>query len=177
MSFQIRLAAKILNLGGVVSNPTDTIQGLTCLPYEQSIQKMLYLKRRNPAKGLILLANDVCFFHPYVEDESLLAQINSQKQPTTYLLKANKNVPRLITGDFDTVAVRLTDDTLISSLCERLSSALLSSSANISGKPVATNILELNVVFKQELDFIITPKNYNSQPSQIINLQTGERLR
>jgi L-threonylcarbamoyladenylate synthase len=59
MNFQTRYAAKILSFGGVISNPTDTVQGLTCLPYEKSMQKMLWLKRRSPAKGLILLTSDV----------------------------------------------------------------------------------------------------------------------
>jgi hypothetical protein len=40
MNFQTRYAAKILSVGGVISNPTDTVQGLTCLPYEKSMQKM-----------------------------------------------------------------------------------------------------------------------------------------
>ncbi|MDC9715385.1 MAG: Sua5/YciO/YrdC/YwlC family protein [Gammaproteobacteria bacterium] len=177
MNFQARLAANILNLGGVISNPTDTIQGLTCLPNETSLQKMLQLKRRSPKKGLILLASEVRFFQPFVQDVDLLAQIMPQKQPTTYLLKAHEDVSALITGDFDAVAVRLTDNRLIASLCEGCNSALLSTSANITGRNVATSTLELNVAFKQELDFIIAPQNYNTQASQIINLQTGERLR
>ncbi|VVH62540.1 TsaC protein (YrdC domain) required for threonylcarbamoyladenosine t(6)A37 modification in tRNA [uncultured Gammaproteobacteria bacterium] len=177
MNFQTRYAAKILKLGGVISNPTDTVQGLTCLPYEKSMQKMLWLKRRSPAKGLILLASDVNFLYPYVEDASLLVPIKLQKQPTTYLLKASKNTSRLIRGDFDTVAVRLTDNALISALCTKLGSALLSSSANITGKPIATSMLELNVSFKQELDFIIAPKKNNTEPSHIINAHTQERIR
>jgi L-threonylcarbamoyladenylate synthase len=177
MNFQTRYAAKILGFGGVISNPTDTVQGLTCLPYEKSLQKMLRLKSRSPAKGLILLASDVHFFYSYVEDASLLTQIKLQKQPTTYLLKASENTSRLIRGNFDTVAVRLTDNILISTLCEKSGSTLLSSSANIAGKPTATSMLELKVAFKQELDFIIAPKKDNTEPSHIINLQTGEKLR
>ncbi|SMN14115.1 TsaC protein (YrdC domain) required for threonylcarbamoyladenosine t(6)A37 modification in tRNA [Bathymodiolus heckerae thiotrophic gill symbiont] len=178
MNFQTRLAANTLNLGGVISNPTDTIQGLTCLPkHTHAMQKMGRLKRRNPQKGLILLASEVHFFQPFVQDMDLLVQITPQKQPTTYLLKTHKNVSALITGNFDTVAVRLTDNRLIASLCERCNSALLSTSANITGRSAATSIFELNVAFKQELDFIIAPQGYNTQASQIINLQTGERLR
>lgn len=182
MSFQIQLAAKILNLGGVISTPTDTIQGLSCLPaYEHSIQKILQLKHRNPAKGLILLASNISLLEPYVQDISLLLQIKPQQQPTTYLLKSNDNVSPLITGAFDTVAVRLTDKPLITDLCVKCNSALVSTSANISAKQGVNSILGLNICFKQQLDFILTPKktnkNNNPQPSQIINLQTGERLR
>lgn len=177
MNFQIQLAVRTLNSGGVISNPTDTIQGLTCLPYKKSIQKMLQLKRRNYAKGLILLANELHFFKPYLEDESVLTQIKPQDSPTTYLLKAGKNTSKLITGNFNTVAVRLTNNALISDLCKKCNSALLSSSANIADKPNINSILALNVHFKGQLDFIIAPKNNNNHASQIINMQTGERLR
>jgi len=97
--------------------------------------------------------------------------------PTTYLLKANQKTSKLLTGRFDTIAIRLTNDPLITKLCQASNSALVSTSANTSGKNSATSVLELNVFFKQELDFIITPQNYNNSPSKIINLQTGERIR
>jgi len=178
MNLQIRLASKILKLGGVISNPTDTIQGLSCLPaYEQSIQKVLHLKRRSSAKGLILLASNISLLEPYVEDMGLLKQVKIEQQPTTYLLKANKEISPLITGEFDTVAVRITDNPLIVNLCQRCNSALLSTSANISGKQSINSTLELNVQFKQRLDFILAQKYYNNQPSRIINLHTGRRLR
>ncbi len=178
MSFKIRLAAKYLKMGGVISHPTDTIQSLSCLPrFERSIQLILKLKRRSEAKGLILLANDVRYFVDYVQDPSQLDRIKNTKEPTTYLLKANKLTSPLLTGEFDTVAVRLTDNNLITKLCKATNSALVSTSANTIGKHSATNVLALSVFFKQELDFIIAPQNYNTSPSRIINLQTGERLR
>ena len=110
-------------------------------------------------------------------DPSQLSQITIDQVPTTYLLEASQNTSQLLTGGFDTVAIRLTDNPLVSELCQKTRSALVSTSANTSGKNTAINALNLAVFFKQELDFIITPRNYNSQPSRIINLQTGERLR
>ncbi|SMM98142.1 TsaC protein (YrdC domain) required for threonylcarbamoyladenosine t(6)A37 modification in tRNA [uncultured Candidatus Thioglobus sp.] len=177
MTFKIQLAATALNAGGVISNPTDSIQGLTCLPYQDAMQRMIALKHRSANKGLILLASNLCFFEDFVADIDLLKKLHKQKQPTTYLLKANKYAPKLITGGFDTIALRLTDNILIDELCLRCNSALVSSSANISGKRTADSILQLNVQFKQELDFIIAPKNYNNQPSKIINLETGQQIR
>lgn len=178
MSFKARLAAKFLKTGGVISHPTDTIQGLSCLPiFEHSIRRILQLKCRSATKGLILLASDVCYFTDFVEEVSLLKNIKNTTTPTTYLLKANKQTSKLLTGEFDTVAIRLTNDNLISRLCKATNSALISTSANITGKHSATSVLNLNVFFKGELDFILSPKNYNNKPSSIINLQTGERVR
>ncbi|SFV79558.1 TsaC protein (YrdC domain) required for threonylcarbamoyladenosine t(6)A37 modification in tRNA [hydrothermal vent metagenome] len=178
MSFKVRLAAQYLKAGGVISHPTDTIQGLSCLPcFEHAMQRILQLKHRSANKGLILLASDVSYFTDYVDDALQLTSIKNTKVPTTYLLKANQQVSKLLTGEFNTIALRLTDNALITKLCQANNSALVSTSANTSGKKSATSVLELNVFFKQELDFIIAPQNYNNPASRIINLQTGERLR
>ena len=178
MNFKARLAAKFLNMGGVISHPTDTIQGLSCLPsFEYSIRRILQLKRRSASKGLILLASDVRYFTDFVADVSLLKNIKNITTPTTYLLQASKQTSKLLTGEFDTVAIRLTDNALISQLCKATNSALISTSANVTGKHSATSVLNLNVFFQGELDFILSPQNYNNKPSSIINLQTGERLR
>ncbi len=178
MNFKARLASQHLKVGGVISHPTDTIQGLACLPYfEQAMQRILQLKHRSANKGMILLASDIRYFADYVADVSQLDKIKTGSVPTTYLLKANQYASKLLTGGLETIALRLTNNPLIMQLCQASDSALVSTSANTSGRNTATSILELNRFFKQELDFIIAPQNYNSQPSQIINLQTGERLR
>lgn len=165
---------------GVIASPTDTVCGLLCLPYNlPAVKRILRLKRRSISKGLILLACDIRYFYPFVAHKKDLASLTkSAKKPTTYLLKASSHTPRILSGGFDTIALRLTNHPLIKTLCEATDSALVATSANISGKPCAQNILRLKVFFKQQLDFIITPKNdSNIKPSAIINLLTGERLR
>ena len=178
MRFKTNLAAQYLQAGGVISHPTDTIQSLTCLPrFESSIYRILRLKRRSTAKGLILLANNVNYFNDFVADTAILKTIKKTNRPTTYLLEAQRQTSALLTGEFTTIALRLTDNPLIAQLCNATNSALVSTSANIAGKRSATNILALSVFFKAELDFIIAPQNYNNKPSRIINLQNGARLR
>ncbi len=178
MNFKTRFAASCLKTGGVISNPTDTIQGLTCLPkFETSMAKILQLKHRTNAKGLILLASDVRYFIDYVEDASLLVNVTIDVQSTTYLLKSNERTSKLLTGSFDTVALRLSNNQLITNLCATTNSALVSSSANITSKRSATSMLDLKKFFSDKLDFIILPKTYNTQASKIINLQTREKIR
>ena len=178
MSFKSSLAAQYLNIGGVVSIPTDTIQGLSCLPNDNNaVNRIITLKQRSINKGLILLASEVKFFADFVNDVNLLKQIEPSNTPTTYLVKANKNINPALIGGFDTVAIRLTTNKLIKDICNKTGSAIVSTSANISGRNTANSILKLKIFFKNELDFIISPENYNNKPSKIINLATGERIR
>ena len=97
MNIKTRIAVNVLNDGGIISIPTDTIQGLSCLPrFDASLQKLVDLKKRSVEKGLILLASDPVYFQDYVEDISLLTQLTStNKDPITYLLKASDTAPQI----------------------------------------------------------------------------------
>lgn len=168
---------------GVIACPTDTVLGLSCLPCNMTaINKILTLKQRSATKGLILIASDIHYFAPFVDNILMLQQFEKASKtaakPTTYLLKASRNTGFLLTGKFDTIAIRLTNQPLIKTLCNACNSALVSTSANITGKPVATSILGLKVLFADKLNFIIAPtKSPQHKPSLIVDLQTQERHR
>ena len=177
----IKLALKYLKIG-VIAHPTDTIYGLGCLANNlNAIQKMINLKKRDEKKGFILLASDVSYLMPYIdlnEDSELFQKLTkTNNKPTTYLVPRSKKTPDLIFGDNELLAVRLTTDPLITYFCENTKSALISSSANIQGEQVATSLHELNSYFNDDLEFALPPNKYNSKPSRIINILTGEQIR
>ena len=178
---KIRLALNHLRTG-VIAHPTDTIYGLACLANNQSaIHALADLKQRDINKGFILLASDIGFLLPYIDpnlDIELLQKLTKPvDKPTTYLVPKSENVSSLITGDHELLAVRITSDPLISYFCENTGSALISTSANTQGNKVAKSLLELRTYFGNELDFVLPPNKYNSEPSRIISLLTGIRQR
>ena len=73
--------------------------------------------------------------------------------------------------------MRITSDTLVRYFCENTDSALISTSANLQGQKVASNMAELEAYFNQALSYAIPPNKYNSKPSIIIDLVTGKRHR
>ena len=178
---RVRLALHHLKTG-VIAHPTDTIYGLGCLANNPSgIQKIIELKNRDINKGFILLASDIGYLLPYIDShmsEDLLKQISLPlKTPTTFLVPKSEELSPLLGGDNELLAVRLTSNLLIKFFCEKTNSALISSSANLNGKKVATTKRELKHYFGNQLDYVLPPSGYNSEPSKIINLMTGERLR
>ena len=180
-NFKITLAAHHLTYG-VIAHPTDTVYGLSCLPSNrQAIDKLLLLKKRSYNKGLILLASNWRYFLPYIDKYYELAEVLKRskinKRATTYLVNASAYAKYFLTGNFDTIAIRLTNNYLVAGLCGKTNSALVSSSANISGAKPITDIMQLKVFFKNKVDFIITPQKINNKPSIIINLATGEKCR
>jgi len=167
---------------GVIAHPSDTVYGLACLANNpKAIKELIDLKQRDLDKGFILLASDVEYVLPYIDENLDINLIKKLSQatsaPTTYLVPKSERVSSLISGSSDLVAVRITADLLVRYFCENADSALISTSANLQGKKIASSITELKGYFNDSLSYVLPPNNYNSEPSIIIDLVTGKRYR
>ncbi len=171
---KLNIAVQYLRNSGVIASPTDTIYGLIALPNKPyAIEKILQLKKRPSTKGLILLSSDIAFALPFIEDKLTKQQLTKistpQQTPTTYLFSASNIVPYYIKGSFDTIAIRITNNEIIKHLCIKSNSALVSSSANISTKPCAKDMLKLRVYFGNNIDYALHPKiTKNTNKASII---------
>ncbi len=175
----IKLAADVLLGGGLVTCPTEGIFGLSCLPDDAlALSRLLALKQRDPSKGLILIAAEGAQFADWIDYDYAKIPDPSPKQPVTWLVRAAPGVSSLVRGNHATLAVRITTNPIARSLCAAVDSPLVSTSANIAGQPVARNRYVLRRKFARHVDYIV-PGDCGpaSGPSQIRNLETGEKLR
>ncbi len=172
-------ALHILQQGGIVLMPTDTVYGLHCDPHcVPAIEKILALKQRSPSKGLILIADCLERFNEYVQPlpEDIAHKIRTHPG-ITWLVPA-KSISILITGKFNTVAIRICKQPLIAKLSEQLNSPLISTSANISHHAVAKNAQEIKAQFPTGIALIIEgelPKH--AKASEFRDAFTDEKLR
>ena len=96
---------------------------------------------------------------------------------TTWILP-NKRFPHWITGEFDTVAVRVPDHAQSRELASKFGGPLVSTSANRSGQQELTTLTDVEQQFKTEVDYILEGSIGNATgPSKIFNARTGEQLR
>ena len=174
----------IFQQGGIIAYPTEAVFGLGCDPdNEQAIKKLLALKQRSKDKGLILIASHYSQVLPYIDDNAIPPDKRSlvlSRWPghVTQLLPANINVSPLISGVFNTVAIRITDHPDIVSLCQKTSKPIISTSANLSGEPAATTWQEVLQQFPRQLDYIIKGQTLGlTKPSTIINALSGAVIR
>lgn len=175
--------ARRLNQGAVIAYPSDTIWGLGCNPFlQKAVQRIQRIKRRSRRKGLILLSSRLEYLRPFI-DESAFEQFHNQLQsptrrPTTWLIKANRYCPSWLTGNSDRIAVRLTHLPYIALLCDVMQTALVSTSANISGRSTARNSLQVHQHFRDSVDLIIEGFGSQSQQaSEIRDLHSGHLVR
>ncbi len=179
MNFSIIRAAKVLLRGGVVTCPTEGVYGLSCMPDNaMAVTRLLAIKQRDPAKGLILIAatreqlRDWIAIPPEQIPEPL------PDRPITWIVPASASVSMLVRGAHAGIAVRITSNPTARALCLAVDSPLVSSSANLAGKPVAATRFVLRRKFAGRVDYIV-PGDCGpaSGPSEIHDLKSGLQVR
>jgi L-threonylcarbamoyladenylate synthase len=181
-SQQINDAVRILQRGGVIAYPTEAVYGLGCDPNNhQAVERLLAIKQRSRDKGLILIAADFQQLAPFLAeiDISLKEKILATwPGPVTWLWPAKPAVSGLLRGKHDTLAVRVTAHPLATALCRGFGGPLVSTSANLSGKPPTRTADEARSQLGDQLDYVLVGEVGGlSRPSQIRDALTGEILR
>lgn len=176
----IRRAAEILLRGGIIAYPTEGVFGLGCLPDDVSaVERLLQVKRRDAEKGLILIASTMDQLDSWVSlpDGRSIPQ-SDPTHPVTWIVPPGPKVHPIILGQHKRVAIRITSNPIAAAICDAVDSPIVSSSANLSGKPTARNRIVLRRQFGARVDYIV-PGDCGpaSGASEIRDLSTGKVLR
>lgn len=173
-----------LRQGEVIAYPTEGVFGLGCDPDNPAaIQKLLSIKQRAVEKGLILIAGEFSQLSPYVETSQLTeAQIQKAKQtwpgPVTWIMPASERTTSWVSGEFDTVAVRVTDHPLVAQVCQAFGKPLTSTSANLSGQPPCRTTQEVRQQLGDaEIVVLAGETGGRTNPSEIRDIQTAQIIR
>ncbi len=178
----ISAACRHIAAGGVIAYPTEGVFGLGCNPdNDAAIDKLLHLKGRDIEKGFILIASHRKQLSPFIG--SLSEEIKSKLDdawpgPVTWILPCSENAPVVLTGGKPTIATRVTDHKTASALCEECNSAIISTSANLSGQLACTTADQVAEIFSDQLDYILDyPVGDLKGPTPIFDALTGTQLR
>jgi L-threonylcarbamoyladenylate synthase len=165
-----------------VAYPTEAVWGLGCDPWDDmAVERLLTLKQRSPAKGLILVAAAISQFEWLLADLSAAQQSRlslSWPGPTTWLVPHRQLVPPWISGEHETVALRVSDHPVTVELCMAYGGPIVSTSANISGHRPATELYQLRHIFGTELDYLVPGRlGGHPRPSMIKDLVSDRVVR
>lgn len=178
----IRQAAQCLFEGGVIAYPTEAVYGLGCDPdNESAVRRILELKDRPVTAGLILIADRLDRFVPYIEPvspEQKQLALEAWPGPVTWLFPRAPQVPDWLAGDHDTIALRITAHPVCRHLCEAFGGAIVSTSANPGGELPARSAAEVGAFFGPDLCGIVEGElGGGEQPSEIRDLVSGRIFR
>lgn len=178
----VKQAARTIMAGGVIAYPTEAVYGLGCNPYDaQAVLHLLQIKKRDPAQGLILIGASMDDFMGLIQPlkQEVEARVSrTWPGPFTWLLPAADNCPLWLRGAHSTIAVRVTAHVQCRQLCQETGMALVSTSANLHGRPPAKNALQVRRQLGDKLDFILAgPTSGLKNPSEIRDAISGRQLR
>lgn len=175
----ITKALEVLNCGGVILYPTDTVWGLGCDATNSAAVRRIYeIKRRSDSKSMLSLVDAVGRVDYYFDRVPEIAWDlwEVADKPLTLILPRARNVaPELIAED-GTMGMRITKEEVSNTLCARLRRPLVSTSANISGEPTARCFADISQEVKDAVDYIIPLRQnetHNPAPSGIIKVEDG----
>lgn len=171
-------AVKVLESGGVIIYPTDTIYALGCSIFQpKAIDRIARLKQIDPAKvQLSFICNDLSDLSTYARQIGT-PTFRILKQylpgPYTFILNASKNVPRILQSKKSTIGLRIPANKIALALVQRLSHPILS--ASLPGEMVEdyTDPELMHENFEKLVDLVIDGGIGNMTPSTIVDL-TGD---
>lgn len=181
-SIRLRQAAAALRRGGVVAYPTEAVWGLGADPWnEAACTRLLALKRRPWQKGVILVAADAAQLEPFIDVPSKNVWKRAALTwpgPNTWVFPCSQDAPEWITGDQDTIAVRISAHPPVRALCDAFGGAIVSTSANPAAREPARSATQVRLYFRDRLDALLPgPLGGLDKPTSIRDAMTGHILR
>ena len=167
---------KTLSAGGLILYPTDTVWGIGCdATNAEAVKKVYQLKQRDDSKALIVLIDSADHLDHYVVDVPMIARelIDVAVKPLTIIYEGAYNLATNVLGDQDSVGIRIPNDEFCHRLCERFGKPIVSTSANVSGKPTAKSFAEIDASIVQGVDYAVQYRrddHASRHPSNIILL-------
>lgn len=176
-------AVHVLQEGGIILYPTDTVWGIGCDAKNAEAVKRIYdLKQREDSKSMLCLLDGVGKLQGYIKDIPELAWdlLDMATEPLTIIYDGAYNIaPNLIAED-GSIGIRITREPFSKALCERLHGPVVSTSANISGEPTARNFNQISERIINGVDYVVKfRQNDNStpSPSHIIKLTVDNQIK
>jgi tRNA threonylcarbamoyl adenosine modification protein (Sua5/YciO/YrdC/YwlC family) len=175
----IKTVVDILQRGGVIIYPTDTIYGLGCDIFQQkAIERICRIKKVDPKKAqLSFICSDLSHLSDYAKQLSNSTYRLLKEHlpgPYTFILPASKMVPKILQSKKDTIGLRIPDNNIASAIVEELGRPILS--ASLPGEMIEdyTDPEIMYENFMNEVDIVIDGGIGGTVPSTVIDCTKEE---
>jgi L-threonylcarbamoyladenylate synthase len=177
---RVRAAAAALRRGGIVAYPTETFYGLGALARDAgAVRRLAAVKGRPDGKPLPLLAADRAAVEEVARLDGAAARLAERlwPGPVTLVLPARDGLPAEISAGTGTVGIRVPGSEVARALAREAGSAIVSTSANLSGAPPPTRAEDLAPELAARLDHVLdTGPSPGGAPSTVVAVD-GDVLR
>lgn len=169
----VKLVVKLLKEGKVIAFPTDTVYGLAVIyENEKALEALKKSKGRPDEKPIPTMVSSV-------EQIKRIAHIDDDAQRLveafmpgafTMILKKKESLPSYLTNGFNTVGVRMPDDTFVLDVIEQCGKPLLVTSANVSGEETGIYAEQVLAQLDGRIDAIVMGEAAGKVASTIVDV-------
>jgi len=173
---EIRNALKVLNQGGTILYPTDTIWGLGCdATREESVARLYDLKQRKDNKSMLILLDSTDKLEEYITDvpEIALNILEIADKPLTIIFPGARNLAANLLAEDGSIGIRIIRDDFCGKLIHDFGKPLVSTSANISGMPWPASFKYIDKSLLKKVDYVVKwrqQEERRGKPSGIIKV-------
>ena len=157
----------ILESGGLILYPTDTIWGIGCdATNEAAVEKIFTLKKRIETKALIVLIADERSLLQYVASPHIevFDYIAGVSKPTTIIYDNAIGLAANLLAEDGSVGIRICADEFCKHLIKRFRKPVVSTSANVSGFPPPKVFSDIDIAVKQGVDYVVNYRQDDTTP-------------
>jgi L-threonylcarbamoyladenylate synthase len=181
MSFDndIEQCLQVLQQGGVILYPTDTVWGIGCdATNEEAVKKIYAIKNRQDEKAMIVLVAEEREVLQYTAspDLSVFDYLQRTQKPTTVIYDGAIGLADNLIGKDGSIAIRICNEIFCRHLIKRFRKPIVSTSANISGQPTAKIFTEISNEIKSRVNYIVQYRQDDKAialPSSVIKWVKG----
>jgi len=169
----IHRVVEVLNKGGVIAYPTDTVYGFGCSLYnKKGIGRIYLIKRSEKNRPFSFICADL-------KDISLYSKVSNYAYktmkrllpgPYTFILEGTKLVPKIMLTRRMTAGIRVPNNPICLAIVNELGHPIISTSAMLPGGEVLYDPAEIESKLGKVLDLVIDGGILVSEPSSIIDL-------
>ena len=172
----IRRVVKVLEDGGIIAYPTDTVYGLGCSLYQKkAIERIYLIKRSEKNRPFSFICADL-------KDISLYCQVTNYAYkimkrllpgPYTFVLEGTRLVPKIMLTKRKTAGIRVPNNPICLALVRELGHPIITTSAMLAGGAALYDPADIDRHLGKSLDVVIDGGMLVSEPSSVIDL-TGD---
>jgi L-threonylcarbamoyladenylate synthase len=176
MDEEIKNALTILQKGGTILYPTDTVWGIGCdARNKEAVNKIFKIKERAEYKSMVVLVCDEIMINRYVKEVPAIAWdlLESTEEPLTLIYPDGRMLAENIIAADGSVGIRIVKDEFCKKLIHKFGKPIVSTSANVSGETSPSSFNEIKLDIMNKVDYIVNLRQKeinNTKPSTIIKI-------
>jgi tRNA threonylcarbamoyl adenosine modification protein (Sua5/YciO/YrdC/YwlC family) len=177
----IRQVVDLLEVGGIIIYPTDTVYAMGCdIKANRSIEKIAWLKGLNPKNpDLSLIFHDMSQLSEYtvIRDNTIFKLLKRNLPgPFTFIVQANNQIPKMFKNKKKTVGIRIPDNSIVLELVKELGRPIITTSIHDQDEVIeyTTDPELIHEKYRDFADLVIDGGYGKNEASTIVDCTEAE---